>query len=50
MSLFDIQNSYKSWMGSFHKYMSKYQRIRIDILFLNLFGKEISGKKDNTNV
>ena len=50
MSLFDIQNSYKSWMGSFHKYMSKYQRIRMDILFLNLFGKEIYGKKDNSNV
>ena len=33
-----------------HKYMSKYQRIRMDILFLNLFGKEIYGKKDNSNV
>ena len=40
LALEEICNAYKSWMGSFAKYLSKQQRINLDTLFCSLFERE----------
>lgn len=41
----DIENAYKSWMGTFAKHMSEIQRENIQHLYKSLFGKEPRWKK-----
>ena len=41
----EIENAYKSWMGTYAKYMSKEQVKNIKKLYKNLFGKETRWKK-----
>ena len=42
----DIENSYKSWMGNYAKYMSKQQRKNIQNLYKSLFERSPRWKKE----
>ena len=41
----NIENAYKSWMGTFAKHMSEIQRENMQHLYKSLFGKEPRWKK-----
>ncbi|MCH3961036.1 MAG: RNA-directed DNA polymerase [Solobacterium sp.] len=45
----DIENAYRSWIGSFYKFMSRKQLENFAALYKNLFGKEITWKKARLN-
>ena len=42
----DIENCYKSWMGTYAKYLSKYQRQHIQDLYKSLFERSPRWKKE----
>jgi hypothetical protein len=45
----DIENAYRSWIGSFYKFMSRKQLENFATLYKNLYGKEIKWKKARLN-
>ena len=49
ISYADIENCYKSWMGTYAKYMSKIQRKNIQELYYSLFERSPKWKKQQLN-
>lgn len=49
MTLDDIENSFKSWLGSFRKYLTTYQAINLGVLYYTLFGRKIRWRKMGTS-
>lgn len=50
MSYKDIEQAVKSWMGAYHKLMSKKQKNNMKVLYKELFGKELIWKKQSLNL
>lgn len=49
MTLNDIENSFKSWLGSFWKYLTTWQAINLGVLYYTLFGRKIKWRKKGTS-
>lgn len=50
MTYDDVEQSVKSWMGSFYRLMSKKQIENIKALYQELFGRELHWKKQQSNL
>ena len=45
-----IENSFKSWLGSYYKMMSRQQIYNLNSLYVELFGKKVTWKKGHSRL